>query len=78
MNLLERSFAAMPNNFEKGFKLLSIYFYQNEYEKALRVIEKMQESEVITAEVYYWKAELLRRLGKTSESWSAFEEYINR
>lgn len=78
MNLLERSFAAMPNNFEKGFKLLSIYFYQNEYEKALRVIEKMQESEVITAEVYYWKAELLRRLGKTSDSWSAFEEYINR
>ncbi|MGC6455844.1 MAG: O-antigen ligase family protein [Coraliomargaritaceae bacterium] len=75
---LKRSYAVLPGDLSRGLELLGVYLATGELESALQLIESLLETGTDASEIYYWRAEVLRRLGDFSESWYAFVDYLNR
>ncbi|MGB0344268.1 MAG: hypothetical protein ACPGGJ_02645, partial [Coraliomargarita sp.] len=75
---LERAYAVLPGDMRRGLELLAAYLEVEEHSKALDLVNSLIDSEEATLEVYYWRAEVLRRMGDSVDSWHAFEEYLSR
>lgn len=75
---LERAYAVLPGDMRRGLDLLASYLESEEHSKALDLVNSLVESEEATREAYYWRAEVLRRMGDAVESWHAYEEYLSR
>lgn len=74
---LERSYAVLPGDLTRGLELLEVYLSTEDYKKALILTDSLIESGMVNPEIYYWRAEVLRRLGDYSDSWFAFVEYLS-
>ena len=75
---LERSFDVLPGDLTRGLDLLGLYLANEDLKKALDLIESLIETEADFLELYYWRAEVLRRMGDFYSSWYAFTDYLSR
>jgi hypothetical protein len=73
---LLREYAAAPNDTKKGIALIYIYVAQEDYGKALPIIDRLLEGDTPPLNLYYWRGECLYRLQDYDESWYAFEDYL--
>ena len=71
-----REYAAAPNDTKKGIALIYIYVAQEDYGKALPIIDRLLEGDTPPLYLYYWRGECLYRLQDYDESWHAFEDYL--
>jgi tetratricopeptide (TPR) repeat protein len=75
---LERSYDVLPGDLTRGLDLLGLYLANEDLKKALDLIESLIETEADFLELYYWRAEVLRRMGDFYSSWYAFTDYLSR
>jgi O-antigen ligase len=75
---LTREYAVAPRDIMKGTALLYFYVKQNNYEKALQVLDRLFEAEKVPLYLYYWRAECLYQVGEYIESWYSFEKYLEK
>lgn len=71
-----RELAGVSNDTERGIALIYIYLEQGDYGKALPIIERLLDGEAPPLNLYYWRGECLYRFQEYSESWYAFEDYL--
>ena len=75
-NRVLRELAGVSNDTERGIALIYIYLEQGDYGKALPIIERLLDGEAPPLNLYYWRGECLYRFQEYSESWYAFEDYL--
>ena len=71
-----RELAGVSDDTERGIALIYIYLEQGDYGKALPIIERLLDGEAPPLNLYYWRGECLYRFQEYSESWYAFEDYL--
>ena len=75
---LLREYRVVPNDIAKGTALIDIFVEKGDYEKALRIIDRVLEGDNPPLSLYYWRGECLYLLQDYIESWYAFEDYLER
>jgi tetratricopeptide (TPR) repeat protein len=73
---LLREHAVAPMDVEKGIAIIYIYVEQEDYGKALPIIDRLLEGDNPPLYLYYWRGECLYRLQEYAESWAAFGDYL--
>ncbi|MGZ0656706.1 O-antigen ligase family protein [Coraliomargarita sp. W4R72] len=75
---LTREYAVAPKDIMKGTALVSIYLEEQNYEKALSILDRLLETHKPPLYLYYWRAECLYQLQDYIDSWYSFETYLEQ
>tara|TARA_B100001971_G_scaffold210312_1_gene235545 strand:- start:14814 stop:17342 length:2529 start_codon:yes stop_codon:yes gene_type:complete len=78
MARLTREYAVDSSDVMKGTKLISIYLKEQQYERALSVLDRLLETPNAPLYIYYWRAECLYQLQDYIESWYSFEKFLEQ
>ena len=61
---------------DSGAGMMTVFLEQEDYGKALPIIDRLLEGDHPPLYLYYWRGECLYRLQEYADSWAAFGDYL--